>query len=124
MSADFLDDVSGFDERYFLYYEDVDVSLRGAERGWTYRCETTSVVNHHGGASTASLGDDLRRLQERNRLWTTIRFGTPGVFGRSLWLSVRRLRHEPRRAHRRGFGEGLRASPRLVRARRRGQGVQ
>ena len=33
----FLEDLGGFDERYFLYYEDVDLALRGAERGWCYR---------------------------------------------------------------------------------------
>lgn len=122
LSSSFLDDVGGFDERYFLYYEDVDLALRGAERGWTYRCEVGSVVRHHGGVSTASLGDELRRLQERNRLWTAFRFGDAGRVRRACWLSIRRLRHRPRSAHRTGFLQGLAAAPRLLRARRRGLG--
>ncbi len=108
----FLDDVGGFDERYFLYYEDVDLSLRGAERGWTYRCVPDSVVSHTRGASTDHLADRRRALQERNRLIVAARFGTPGTFVRGLGLSVRRLRHAPRRAHCVALASGLARAPR------------
>ena len=37
LRASYLADVGGFDERLFLYYEDVDLSMRGTERGWRYR---------------------------------------------------------------------------------------
>lgn len=119
----FIDDVGGFDERYFLYYEDVDLALRGAERGWRYRCVTESLVRHHGGVSTTSLGSDLARLHERNRLWTSIRFGDVPTMWRSLWLALRRLRHHPRKAHAAGMAQAIAVLPRLVRARRRGQGA-
>lgn len=119
----FLHDLGGFDERFFLYYEDVDLALRGAEQGWTYRCHTDAVVAHAKGASTSALGTELRRLQERNRLWVAIRFGSPSDIRSALWLSIRRLRHQPVGAHAAALAQGLRAAPRLIRSRRRGRGA-
>ena len=119
----FLHDLGGFDERFFLYYEDVDLALRGAEQGWTYRCQSNAVVAHVKGASTSALGTELRRLQERNRLWVAFRFGSPADVRRALWLSIRRLRHQPARAHVTALAQGLRAVPRVISARRRGRGA-
>lgn len=120
-SRAFLESTGGFDERYFLYYEDVDLALRGAELGHRYRCEPSSTVWHEGGASTSALGDETRRLQERNRLWCALRFASIAVIGRATWLSVRRLRHAPRVAHARALGAGYCAAVRLVKARRQAQ---
>ncbi|MDG2040045.1 MAG: glycosyltransferase family 2 protein [Ilumatobacter sp.] len=109
--AAFLDETGGFDERYFLYYEDVDLALRGAEMGWTYRCDTGSVVHHHGGATTEALGDDRVRYQERNRLWTAARFASPSMLARAFWLSICKLRHSPRGAHAQALAGGLAGLP-------------
>ena len=74
-----LDDVGRFDERLFLYYEDVDLSLRGRLRGWTYRYEPGSVVRHrHAGA----VGEDAaigRHLSSRNRLLVLAKVAPGGV---------------------------------------------
>ena len=113
----FLEEVGGFDERYFLYYEDVDLALRGAAHGWRYACVPSSTVVHAASASTAGLGTEVDYLRERNRLWTCLRFRDPATIGRGYWLAVRRLRHEPRRAHRRALTAALRAAPRLLRER-------
>ena len=77
--APFLAATRGFDESYFLYYEDVDLARRGAEQGWTYRCVPASVVWHRVSASTSQLGDRARYLQERNRLRFVFRFGDSGM---------------------------------------------
>lgn len=116
LRAEYCDDVGLFDERYFLYYEDVDLSLRGAERGWTYRCEPAAVVHHRGSvsASHASVADRTVFLRERNRLWVLLRYRPIGDIARGLWLSVRRLRWAPRRTHARALVAGLLASPRLL----------
>jgi len=118
LRAAFLDDVGGFDERYFLYYEDVDLSLRGAERGWRYACVPTSRVLHAASSSTAALGEEVVYLRERNRLLTCLRFRSPATIARGFWLGVRRLRHEPRRAHRRALAAALAAAPRQLLDRR------
>lgn len=116
---EFMEDVGGFDERYFLYYEDVDLALRGAERGWRYRCDPTSVVHHAQGSTTTVLGASLTHFQERNRLWAAFRFGSGETVRRAIGLSVRRLRHHPRRVHARALLAGLAGAPRAVRERRR-----
>lgn len=115
----FLDDVGGFDERYFMYYEDADLALRGREWGWRYRCEPAAVVWHERGATSAAIPDRRRFLQERNRLVVSFRFGSVAVVARGLWLSVRRLRHRPRRVHARALAAGLGRAPRALAERRR-----
>lgn len=111
MRPEFLRETGGFDERYFLYYEDVDLALRGAELGWRYRCETDAIVRHRGGATTDALGVERLRLQERNRLWVAARFASPATLSRAVWLSIRRLRHQPRRAHAHALASGIAGMP-------------
>jgi N-acetylglucosaminyl-diphospho-decaprenol L-rhamnosyltransferase len=111
----FIAELGGFDERFFMYYEDVDLALRGHERGWTYRCQPASRVWHEGGASAGDGG--LRRFVERNRVWCLFRFGSPRTVVAGLWLSVRRLRHAPRRLHAKALLGGLAVAPRRLRER-------
>jgi N-acetylglucosaminyl-diphospho-decaprenol L-rhamnosyltransferase len=114
----FLDATCGFDERWFLYYEDVDLARRGAELGWRYRLVPSAVVEHHGGVTTSAMADRTRFLQERNRLWSAFRHEPPATVRRALWLSVRRLRHPPRRVHAKALAAGLAGAPRVLRERR------
>ena len=116
--AEFLDATGGFDESYFLYYEDLDLARRGAELGWTYRCLGSSVVWHQVSASTSQLGNRSRYLQERNRLRFAFRHGDRQMMVGALWLSIRRLRWKPRWAHARALVVGLALAPRARRARR------
>jgi GT2 family glycosyltransferase len=113
-SRAFLDLTGGFDERFFLYYEDVDLALRGRELGQRYACVPDSVVWHEGGASTSVLGEMTRRLQDRNRIWCAIRFGRLPAIVRAVWLSLRRLRRAPHAAHWRALVGGLAGGPRRL----------
>ena len=115
----FLADTGGFDERWFLYYEDVDLALRGGARGWTFRLAPDSVVEHARGLSTSADPGRTRYLQERNRLWAAFRHGSGGMARRAVWLSVRRLRHKPRWVHARALVAGLAGAPRRLWERRR-----
>ncbi len=120
---DLFDDIGVFDERFFLYYEDVELARRAARAGWRHRHVPASTVRHVGSATTVRLGDDRRRLQERNRIWSSVMHGSAREVVSGLGLSMRRLRHPPRAAHRRALIEGLAGTPsRLVdRFRRRRQ---
>ena len=46
-----LDDVGGFDERFFMYVEDLDWCWRAREKGWQVLFEPAAVVRHVGNAS-------------------------------------------------------------------------
>ncbi len=47
-------EVGGFDERFFLYNEDVDLSLRFRREGWRLLFEPGMVCDHSLGGSTGS----------------------------------------------------------------------
>ena len=115
--SQFLEETKGFDDSYFLYYEDVDLARRGAQLGWTYRCVPASVVWHRVSASTSQLGRRARYLQERNRLRFAFRFGDRAMVRRALWLSIRRLRWSPRGIHARALVAGIWHAPAARRAR-------
>lgn len=118
---EFFADVGMFDERFFLYYEDVEFARRGrrSSSGWAYHLVPTSRVAHHGSATTTSLGGEMRRLQERNRLWSSAMNGSATEIARGLWLSIRRLRHDPRRVHMRALATGAVGMPIRILQRRR-----
>ena len=88
LRADYLDDVGLFDERLFLYYEDLELSLRGAKRGWRYRYEPRSIVRHRVGATAVHGSPATERYKERNRLLVLARHFPPRV---SAIASVRYL---------------------------------
>ena len=115
--SQFLEETRGFDDSYFLYYEDVDLARRGAELGWTYRCVPSSVVWHRVSASTSQLGGRARYLQERNRLRFAFRFGDRAMMRRAVWLSIRRLRWNPRGTHLKALIAGIWRAPAALRAR-------
>lgn len=51
LRVDAVRQVGGFDERFFLFYEDVDLSRRLVEGGWALgTCDEATVV-HHGHAT-------------------------------------------------------------------------
>ena len=64
----YLEDVGRFDERFFLYYEDTDLSWRGLRRGWRYRYVPDAVARHVHAASTGEGTDTFQYYVERNRL--------------------------------------------------------
>jgi O-antigen biosynthesis protein len=80
----YLAEVGLFDERYFLYYEDADLSARGRGLGWRYRFEPASVVRHHHAASSGVASRVLRWHVERNRLLYLTKNGSPAVAGRAV----------------------------------------
>ena len=53
-------DAGPFDERFFLYFEDIDLCRRAVEKGWKVIFLPRAVSFHWGGATTAG-----RRLRSR-----------------------------------------------------------
>ncbi|MBA2504449.1 MAG: glycosyltransferase family 2 protein [Thermoleophilaceae bacterium] len=48
------DEVGGFDERFFLYFEDVDIAYRLRERGYSVRFDPSVKAIHNFGAASRS----------------------------------------------------------------------
>ncbi len=74
--AEYLRDVGGFDERYFLYYEDVDLGLRGQAAGWSTAHVPEAVVEHRHSDRSGQGTELVEVLQHRNRLLTQVRHGS------------------------------------------------
>jgi GT2 family glycosyltransferase len=51
------------DDRFFAYYEDVDLSLRLARAGWRFACEAGAIARHEGSRTG-------RRTPFRRAVWT------------------------------------------------------
>ena len=68
LRSDYLADVGLFDERFFLYYEDTDLSWRGRARGWRYHYVPDAVVRHMHAATTVEGSSTFAYFTERNRL--------------------------------------------------------
>ncbi|MEN9803222.1 MAG: hypothetical protein RIS41_69 [Actinomycetota bacterium] len=68
LKKEYLDQVGLFDERFFLYYEDTDLSWRGRLQGWRYVYEPTAIVRHRHAQSSGVGSPVFRFHTERNRL--------------------------------------------------------
>lgn len=68
LRSHYVDDVGLFDERFFLYYEDTDLSWRGRARGWRHRYVPDAVVHHLHAATTVAGSASFAYYTERNRL--------------------------------------------------------
>jgi len=85
-----FDQVGGFDERFFMYCEDVDLSWKLWLKGWKCIYVPTAIVRHF----TQDLAPGKRRTLEnyfsfRNSLFLYYRFGRKGERA-VLWSFLRR----------------------------------
>ncbi|SOD70591.1 hypothetical protein SAMN05892883_0273 [Jatrophihabitans sp. GAS493] len=118
--------VGGIDPRFFMYYEDVDLSWRLHLAGWSVRYVPRAVVVHQHSA-TAGSGSLLHTFYtERNRLATLVRCGSAGMAVRAIarypltTLSVGLFESRPKAARRvRAYLSFLRWLPALLAQRRR-----
>ncbi len=62
-----FEQVGGFDPRYFLYFEDVDLCVRLRRAGWEIRYDPQRLAHHeHRAASRAGFGERSTRLHMRS----------------------------------------------------------
>ncbi len=57
---DALEQIGGFDERYFLYFEDNDLCLRLRRAGWEVWYNPAVTITHLGGASAQQSSSAIR----------------------------------------------------------------
>jgi hypothetical protein len=117
----------GFDERYFAFYEDVDLNVRARIAGWRFAEVPEAVVWHRGNASWQAgfkqPAADNARLVARNRLATQVKFLPLWVIPRLAAVEVgslvRAARMRRLRATLRGKVGVVAWLPDLIRERRR-----
>ena len=69
--AELFDQLGGFDDRYFMFYDDVDLGWRLNLLGWRFRYQPRSIAYHKHHASMNKFGDFRETyLLERNALFT------------------------------------------------------
>lgn len=61
-----FDSVDGFDEGFFMYFEDVDLGFRFGKAGWRNRYEPSAVVTHTGAHSTAGSSEAMVKAHHRS----------------------------------------------------------
>lgn len=57
--AEAFHQVGGFDESFFMYFEDTDLCLRARRAGWEVTFTPSPAVIHTGGASTAKVAGEM-----------------------------------------------------------------
>lgn len=92
-----LASIGVFDERYFLYFEDLDLSMRLKKHDFGIGYVPEAVVWHENGGSTAGSGSDLQTFyQTRNRLQFFLTYGDWRVKQRVIRLAWRLWWHGTR----------------------------
>ncbi len=61
-----LEEIGLFDEDFFAYFEDVDISFRAQLAGWKVRYEPSAVAYHQGGATSSKLAGFARYHSVKN----------------------------------------------------------
>jgi GT2 family glycosyltransferase len=120
-------ELGGYDERYFSFYEDVDLNVRGRIAGWRFAYVPKAVVWHLGNASWIAEAPRPSawnaRLVARNRIATQAKFMPLRALPRILLVEAgalaRAAAQRRLRATLRGKLEGLRLLPTTLEDRRR-----
>jgi N-acetylglucosaminyl-diphospho-decaprenol L-rhamnosyltransferase len=116
---DIYESLNGFDERYFLYCEDMDLCARTWGAGHVVRFEPRAVARHIGGASSGE-GETLPLVARSRILYARRHFKPLAVpleaLGLALTFATHALSSLQRPALRRGHTAALAAALRELRA--------
>ncbi len=94
-----------FEERFFAYYEDVELCARLREEGWRTAVLPVVKATHRGSGSAAVLGGEALRLRTRNRYFVARMHRGTGRVLALLWEDARLALRA--RTSLRGIYEGL-----------------
>jgi GT2 family glycosyltransferase len=121
-----LEDLGGFDDRFFAYLEDVDLGLRLQSAGYHGYYLPRAEVFHHGGATSGGEFSQMAvRLRTRNSLllllkstpWRFLVRCFPMILLAQLWWMFRVLAHHRVGSYLRGIAEACLLVPAMIRDR-------
>ena len=84
MRRDLFAQVSGFDDHYFMYFEDVDLGYRLGKLGYTNLYVPEVSITHIGGESTKAIKKTMLRIHHESAM-RFIQVKYTGI----LWAPVR-----------------------------------
>jgi GT2 family glycosyltransferase len=97
VSNDFVNEVGLMEEKYFLYFEELDWSLNGRRNGWDTKACLRAKVYHKGGASTHAHKGNSKMTDfyyARNRILLARKFfphTLPSLYISFTWFLIRRI---------------------------------
>lgn len=94
-----------FEERFFAYYEDVELCARLRATGWRTAVLPVVAATHRGSKTASILGRDALRLRTRNRYLVARMHHGVGRIRALLWEDARLLLRG--RSSLRGIAQGL-----------------
>lgn len=121
-----LEDVGGFDERFFAYLEDVDWGLRAQLAGWRCWYEPAAVAVHSAGSTSGTITGFELYHAHRNMiwlmaksfpLWALLAFA-PLAIARRLGSLIKAARAGAAGTVLRAWRDGLRSAPAILAERR------
>ena len=66
--------LGGFDERYFMYSEDIDIAYRIHQEGFNCYYVPEAILIHHGGGSSKSAGNGFSATMMRESIFRFMQF--------------------------------------------------
>jgi N-acetylglucosaminyl-diphospho-decaprenol L-rhamnosyltransferase len=88
MRRSLFDDLNGFDERFFMYFEDLDFAYRARMAGWSSYYLSTVKAFHYGGGTTNQVKALRLFYVLRSRIaYVAKHFG----YYRALWIMIASL---------------------------------
>ncbi|HPJ72943.1 MAG TPA: glycosyltransferase family 2 protein, partial [bacterium] len=81
----------GFDEDFFIYGDDAELSLRIRLGGWKTYYAPGAVVLHKYSASTGAYSREKAFLVERNRIWLTVKYFPLPALAAAPFFSLGRM---------------------------------
>ena len=98
LPSSYVEQVGGFDEKYFLYYEDTDYSMRGARLGHRpYLLDSLIVFHEHSASTNIDAVQRSRAIWRSQSLFMCQNFGFRLAFGYTLLVAARALKNLLRR---------------------------
>lgn len=84
-----FDAVGGFDDGFFMYFEDVDLGYRLGRKGWRNVFVPTATAEHEGGHSTRDHSAQMIAAHHDSaRLWVHRRYAGPGWWPARTLITV------------------------------------